>query len=216
MANAGPTETKTDRALEDRMLAAAGDPERALVIERARAFKRTWIELAESLARVTEKGSWQRWGYESFDAYVKQELSVSPVTAAKLLGSFRFLKTAAPRVIERAHSEPAAPVPSLRAVDFVAKAIERGAADQGTISEIRRAAFDEGVEAPMLSRRFRSVAFPVDDGESKERLRGQLAAAARKLAGLLAEPNAPVPRALAAALEESLGELIAALDPEPN
>jgi hypothetical protein len=211
MAETHAAETKTDRALEDRMLAAAGDPERVAVLERARAFKRSWIELAESLSRVMERGSWQRWGYGSFDDYCKQELAVSPATAAKLLGSFRFLKASAPKVIERAHREPTAPVPSQRAVDFVAKAIERGAADSGTISEIRRAAFDEGVEAPMLTRRFKSVAFPVEEGEAGERLRAQITSTARRLAALLAEPAAPVPKKLAAEVEESLGELIAAL-----
>jgi hypothetical protein len=209
--NHPPAETKTDRALEDRMLAAAGDPERVAVLERARAFKRSWIELAEALARVVDKGSWQRWGHADFDAYVRLELSITPATAAKLLGTFRFLKTAAPRVIERAR-EPSAPVPSLKAVDFVARATQRGAADAGTLTEIRRAAFEEGVEAPMLSRRFKAVAFPVDDGEASGRLRAQITATARRLAALLGEDGSPVPPRLAAGVEEALGELIAALE----
>src|SRR6185503_12428880 len=99
--NASPSTTKTDRAMEDRMLAVAGDDERVEVIARARTFKRSWIELAEALAGVYERNSWERWGFPSFDAYCKSELSLTPATAAKLLGSFRFLRAAAPRVIER-------------------------------------------------------------------------------------------------------------------
>jgi hypothetical protein len=210
------TETKVDRALEDRMLAAAGDPQRVAVLERARAFKRTWIELAEALAGVVERGSWRRWGYDSFDAYARHELALSPSTAAKLLGSFRFLASSAPKVIERVRHEPSAPVPSLKAVDFVARATERGAADKGTLSEIRRAAFEEGIEAPMLTKRFKAVAFPVDHDGNAERLKAQITSAAKRLAALLAEADAPVPRGLAVRIEEALGELLATVDDGAN
>src|SRR5262249_11218949 len=109
MNQSASVDTKTDRAMEDRMNAFAGDAERVEVSARARAFKRSGIGLAEALAGVYERGSWERWGYGSFDAYCKGELSVTPATAAKLLGSFRFLRSAAPRVIERVRDEPAAP-----------------------------------------------------------------------------------------------------------
>ncbi|HUS63090.1 MAG TPA: hypothetical protein VMZ28_01060 [Kofleriaceae bacterium] len=215
MNSPAPT-TKTDRTMEDRMHAVAGDEERVEVLARARTFKRSWIELAEALAGVYEKGSWQRWGFQDFDAYCKNELCLTPATAAKLLGSFRFLRAAAPRVIERVQHEPSAPVPSLRAVDFVARATERGAADTKSLGEIRRAAFDEGVDAPALARRFKTVAFPVSEGERDDRVRSQIAQAAKRLAQLLAEPGAKVPRKAAAAVEEAIGELLEALEEETN
>jgi hypothetical protein len=207
-------ETKTDRALEDRMLAFAGDPERVEVLGRARRFKRSWIELAEVLAGVYERSSWSRWGYPSFDAYCKSELSLTPSTASKLLGSFRFLRSSAPRVVERASREPTAPVPSLRAVDFVAKAVERGAADEEALHQIRRAAFDEGVDAPALRRRFKAVAFPVNEEERDERVRAQILATARRLVHLVTEPSAHVPAEAARTVEEAVGQLIEALEPD--
>ena len=47
--------TKTDRQMEDRLLAVSDDPERADTLQKARAFKRTWLELAEALTRASEK-----------------------------------------------------------------------------------------------------------------------------------------------------------------
>src|SRR6185503_16517898 len=94
--------TKTDRQMEDRMIAVAGDPERADTLQKARAFKRTWLELAEALSSVNEKRLWEKWGFSDFDAYCRKELHLRQSTVAKLLGSYRFLETAAPRVIERA------------------------------------------------------------------------------------------------------------------
>jgi hypothetical protein len=214
MSHVPAVETKTDRVLEDRMLSFAGDEERVEALARARNFKRSWIELAETLARVHERNAWQRWGFPSFDAYCRNELCLTPATAGKLLGSFRFLRTSAPRVIERVQNEPAAPVPSLRAVDFVARATERGAADQKMLGEIRRAAFDDGMEAPALARRYKSVAFPVSEAERDDRVRAQVVACARRLAQLVAEPSARVPRKAASAVEEAVGLLLEELDAE--
>src|SRR5882672_3745186 len=104
--------TKTDRQMEDRMLAVAGDPERADTLAKARAFKRTWLELAEALSRCTEQKLWERWGFSDFDAYCKKELHLRGSTVAKLLGSYRFLESSAPRVIERAkHDHYESPIP---------------------------------------------------------------------------------------------------------
>jgi hypothetical protein len=205
--------TKTDMEMEARMRAAAGDPERVDVIAKARVFKRSWIELAEALSGVSDRQCWERWGYDSFEAYCKKELHLTPATVLKLLGSFRFLQTSAPRVVERAIAEPSAPIPTLRAVNFVAKAEQRGAANEEVLREIRRAAFDEAIDGPALSRRFKAVAFPVAEAESEERQRERVAAAARRLATLLAEPGSPVPRTVAIAVEEALGQLIEALEP---
>src|SRR5690349_14576288 len=151
--------TKTDRQMEDRMLAVANDPLRADTLAKARAFKRTWLELAEALTRVQNQRSFEAWGYSDFDAYCRKELHLRSSTVAKLLGSYRFLETSARRVIERARDTEAleGPIPSLPAVEFVQKATERAAADPETLDTIRRVAFEEGVEAPILARRFKDV-----------------------------------------------------------
>ncbi len=203
--------TKTDRQMEDRLHAVSGDAERAETLAKARAFKRTWLELAEALAGVQHKGSWQRWGFSDFDAYCRSELHLRTSTVAKLLGSFRFLETSAPKVLDRVRRDEG-PAPSLGAVDYVAKATERGAADDETLQTMRRAAFDEGVEAPLLARRFREVAFPQEDGDKKERLRQTILATARKLAQLMAEEGSPVPKRVAANVEEAVGALLEAME----
>src|SRR3569623_166022 len=181
--------TKTDRQMEDHMHAVASDPLRADTLQKARAFKRTWIELADALTRVQTNKSWEGWGYPDFDSYCRKELHLRGSTVQKLLGSFRFLETSAPRVIERAREieqeDFSTPIPSLPAVEFVQKATERGAADAETMETIKRVAFEEGVDAPLLARKFKDVAFPEPDRERREQLRANNAQAARKLSSLL-------------------------------
>lgn len=207
--------TKTDRQMEDRMIAVANDPLRADTLQKARAFKRTWLELAEALTRVQSHQSWQEWGFNDFDAYCRKELHLRSSTVAKLLGSYRFLETSAPRVIERARGATdsfEAPIPSLPAVEFVQKATERAAADAETLQTIQRVAFDEGADAPILARRFKDVAFPETDRERREKVRQSIAQTARRLSSLIAEEDSPVPKKLAIRVEELVGELLEAIE----
>jgi len=205
--------TKTDRQMEDRMHAVADDPERAETLARARAFKRTWLELAEALNRANEKRLWEKWGFSDFDAYCRKELHLRGSTVAKLLGSYRFLETSAPRVLERARTDRyEAPIPSLPVVEFVQRATETGAADAETMRSIHRVAFEEGAEAPLLSRQFGKVVFPQTEGDKREKLRGSIAQAARRLSSLVAEAGAPIPKQLAIRVEETIGELLEAVE----
>jgi hypothetical protein len=100
----------------------------------------------------------------------------------------------------------------MQAVDFVKRAAKRGAADSETMREIKVAAFEEGVEAPVLTKRFREVAFPMGESEKKKRLKSQVVSAARRLAGLIAEAESPVPHEIAASVEEALGQLLTSLE----
>jgi hypothetical protein len=205
--------TKTDRQMEDRMLAVAADPERADTLAKARAFKRTWLELAEALTRCADKRLWEKWGFSDFDAYCRKELHLKGSTVAKLLGSYRFLESSAPRVIERARTDHfESPIPSLATVDFVQKATEKGQADEETLQTIHRIAFEEGGEAPVLKSKFGEVVFPVTPTEKKEKLRTQITAAARRLSSLIAEDGAPVPKQLAIRIEEVVGDLLETLE----
>jgi len=205
--------TKTDRQMEDRMHAVSDDPERAETLLKARAFKRTWLELAEALSRATEKRLWEKWGFSDFDAYCRKELHLRGSTVAKLLGSYRFLETSAPKVIERSRADHYdAPIPSLPTVEFVQRATETGAADAETLRSIHRSAFEEGLEAPLLTKQFGKIAFPQSDRERKDKLRGSIAQAARRLSALIAEDGAPVPKPIATQLEASIAELLEAIE----
>jgi hypothetical protein len=205
------TATKTDRQMEQIMAAVAGDPERHGALSAARAFKRSWIELAAALRGIADNNSFEGWGYKSFHDYCRIELHLKPATVGKLLGSYRFLESSAPQVLERRRS-PDAPLPSLEAVDFVRRAEQRGAADAETMRAIEAAVYEEGVEGAPLSRRFKEVAFPVDRRTREDELRAQLAAAGRKLVALLADEDSPVRRDIAAQVEESVGLLLEAIE----
>jgi hypothetical protein len=202
--------TKSEARLEEAIRAHAQDDERVFVLERAKRFKRTWIELAQALVEVRERESYLRWGYGSFDEYVTRELRLKRGTVDKLCASYGFLRANAPRLAREDpddFADVARPIPSWQAVDFVARAEERGAASAEVLDEMKHALFDEGAPSAALQRKYREVAFPLGDDEKRDRLNGQIIATAKRLADLVSEPELRLPRGLGEKIEAVVGEL---------
>lgn len=200
--------TKTEAALEAAERQHADDPERAELLARARRFKASWLELAEGLSEVRKAGHWKRWGHPSFEEYTRKELHLRDETVAKLTGSFLFLQRRAPQVLQRDGVET--PIPSYQAIDFLRQAEEQEHVPEEAKAEIRRRVIDEGAALPGITRKYRSVVFPLDDEEQKAKDAASLRGAARRLRELLAETRA-VTRKLAHETSETLDRLIEAL-----
>ncbi len=201
--------TQTDADLAAKIHQHAGDKERVGVIDRARRFKASWIELAESLSRVLKAESFRKWGYGSFEEYCKKELHLRSDTALKLTGSYQFLHRQAPQVLERDGLEQQ--MPDWKAVDFWQRASEQPDAPREAVAQIRKAVIEENATAGQLSRRFKDDVFPETPEAARDKAQGDLLRAGRRLAELLAETDL-VPKRLAGDVEEQLGRLIEKLE----
>jgi hypothetical protein len=200
--------TKTDEALADALEAHADDPERATVIVRARAFKSSWIELAESLTSVKKSGRWKDWGYDSFEAYTKGELHLRQETVDKLTGSFLFLKKRAPDVLERDGVQQQ--IPSYAAIDFLRRAEEK--APREATDAIYKRVIEEGAPVTAVAKQYKDVVFPIESAERKDKDAAAIRNVATRLRELLAETRA-VPRKLASDVGASLEQLLEAVTP---
>ena len=203
--------TRIDADLEARIQAFSGDSERVELLTRARRFKASWVELAESLSRLLKGGRWRDWGYASFEDYCKKELHLRRETAYKLTGSYAFLKTRAPEVLRR--DGVSAPIPSVESVDFWRQAEDSPLAPRARapLAELEQAVVAEGAPAGALRRKYREVFFPVDQAAKSERDRQALLGTARRLVDLLAETRL-VRRALVEDVEEQVGRLVQELE----
>jgi len=201
--------TKTDAALAEAELTHADDPERAELLRRARRFKASWIELAESLTQAKRNGRWRAWGYESLEAYAKGELHLRQETVDKLTGSYSFLQRQAPAVLQRDGVRQQ--IPSYRAVDFLRRAEESDLAPRDLVDEIRTRVLDEVKPLTAVSRAYRDVVFPVDEDQQLARERAGLRNVAKRLRELLAASQT-VPRRLSAEVGEALERLLEAID----
>ena len=202
-------QTQVDRALAVLEEKHADDPERVELLRRTRHFKSSWMQLAEALAEVKRGQTWERWGYDSFEAYFKGELKLRQETVEKLTGSYLFLHKRAPEVLKRDAID--APLPSYQAIDFLRRAEERAAEDDSvpndTIVDIRKKVLDDGVPVATVARLYKDTLFPVPEGEKKESDQKAIKSAAKKLQSLLEETTV-VPKGLAKSVSSSLEELL--------
>jgi hypothetical protein len=167
-----PALDRLDRLAEE--LAARGDDRQRLdVVQRARRFKRSWVDMAEALVAVRRSEVWQKWGYADFYEYCTDELQIRKATADKLTGSYFALREHAPAVLDRDGVEGT--IPSIDAVDFFARALERGRDRDGAgteapaevIGQLRRAVFDDATPVAVLRREFNPILHPRAEGEAE-------------------------------------------------
>lgn len=200
--------TKTDAALADAERAHADDPERAELLRRARRFKASWVELGEALTAIKRSGGFRAWGYDSFEAYAKNELRLRGETADKLTGSFAFLQKRAPAVLSRDPLRD--PFPSYQAVDFLRRAEASEDAPRDAVAEIRRRVIEEAAPVSAVSRAYRDVVFPTSETERRTRDAAGVRNVAKRLRELLDETEA-VPRKLSREVAGALDRLLEAL-----
>lgn len=207
--------TNVDRALAALEEQHADDPERAQMLRLSRRFKTTWIELGEALSRVKRDKSWERWGYDTFENYAKNELKLRGDTVDKLTGSFMFLHKKAPEVLRRDPMETA--LPSYMAVDYLRRVEERADADdsipQTAVAEVRQKILEDGVPMAKVAKLYKDTLFPTTDHQKREAARKDIKKVATKLRDLLAESDS-LPKKLASSVGESLDELLSELNAE--
>jgi hypothetical protein len=204
-------QTKVDRALAALEAQHADDPERVEVLRRTRRFKASWLELAEALSEVKRGKLWERWGYESFEAYTKTELKLRPDTVDKLTGSYMFLHKSAPEVLKRDPLD--APLPSYQAIEYLRRAEEKKVEEgdripDETMLDIRKRILDDGAPLATVAKLYNDTLFPVSEEEKREGERRAIRQSATKLRELLAGTNV-VPKRLASSVADALDELLA-------
>jgi hypothetical protein len=200
--------TKVDAALESLAQEHGDDPERAELLNRARRFKASWIELAEGLTEARRHGHWKRWGFNSLEEYAKTELHLRADTVDKLTGSFQFLKSKAPDVLRR--DGVSAPIPSYQSIDFLRRAEADGEVKGDVMEALRKRVIDEGAPPSQVSREFKATVFPIDEATRKERDAAAIRNVGKRLQEILGETRA-VPRRLAAEVGEALAKLLEAV-----
>lgn len=183
---------------------------RGQVLESARRFKASWVDLARHLSRVKGEGLFEEWGYGTFEAYCARELRIKKTTAQKLVMSYGFLERREPRVLQDEAAVRRAP--SFEVIEVLSRAEERGQLDEDTYREVRERMWERPVEPRELERELRKR-FPPPEPEEKpaDLALRRLVATARKLARDLAAESR-VPRAVASRAAALAGEVEALLE----
>ena len=183
---------------------------RRKVLESARRFKSTWVELARLLAQVRSEESWREWDHPSFEAYCTRELFLTRATAEKLTMSYGFLERREPVL---ARSRDAGEAPPFEVIEVLSRAEAAGRLDDDSWKGMREEVLGGELDRAEVSRKIaeRHGAAPRAPQPSPEERHARLAATARRLAeACQADPDVPAAirrhaRELAEALERLAG-----------
>ncbi|MCK9594865.1 MAG: hypothetical protein PHH68_05625 [Candidatus Omnitrophica bacterium] len=135
--------------IEQKIRDNADNPLRRHVLENARDFKRSWIELGRSLYSVWKDKLYKEWGYQDFDNYTAKEIGIRKQTAMKLLRSYFFLEKEEPGYLKESISETAKAVnvPSYESVDLLRLAKEKKDLDAEDYANLKEAVFQKGKDS---------------------------------------------------------------------
>jgi hypothetical protein len=184
-----------------------GSPRRR-VLEAARRYKASWVELARLLVQVRRDESWREWGHASFERYCTSELFIRKQTAEKLLASFGFLERHEPG-LAKPRGEPRAP--PFEVIEVLSRAEASGRLSESGWQELREEVLERSPTPAVVNRRLTEKYGkppPAPAPPRGERL-ARLAAAATRLAeACRAERGVPPAVAeRASSLAEALSEL---------
>ncbi len=165
--------------------------ERYQVLDTAKRFKSSWVELGDKLLRVSTAGRYREWGYASFEDYCVQEVRIRKGTAEKLTLAYRYMERQEPEILAR--REELKPLPDFRSVDLLRQAREEKNFSTEEYADLRKSVVDDEHSHSTVRKRFNDVAAarqeePVDPAVP---LRTGLAAARRLDTALQAVAGVP-------------------------
>jgi hypothetical protein len=181
------TKSKSLRNIEAKMENLDTNSLRYHILESAKNFKCSWIELGRSLYSVFKDKMYKEWGYVNFDIYVSREIGIRKQTAMKLLKSYYFLEKEEPQYLKTDYADSTKPaqIPSYESIDILRQAKNKKGLDENDYNDLKKEIFEKGRDAQELKKnlgviiRQRQELDPIEAQEKKrnatlKRLLGQL------------------------------------------
>jgi len=208
--------SKSLKNIEEMMQNTDLDPLRYRVLEGAKNFKTSWIELGQALYSVWKDKLYREWGFTTFEAYTAKETGIRKQTAMKLLRSYYFLEKEEPWYLKQdfINSKDAAKVPSYESIDILRMARNKKALDESDYENIKKEIFDDGLDARQVRRGLTSLIRQRQELAPEEAQRKRKEATIKRLIGTLKSlmKEAEILKLLPAPLVKETAELIKRLE----
>jgi hypothetical protein len=144
--------TKGEEHIEQLMQNLDPGSNRYRVLDSARQFKASWVDLGEQLVTVNRGNLFSEWGYSTFEEYCSREIRIRKQTAQKLTLAFGYLQQKAPNLLEQKETRPA---PDYRSVDLLRRAEEEEQFSDKEFSDLSQAVLEENRSLPTIQKKFR-------------------------------------------------------------
>ncbi len=145
-----------ERHIEKIMEELEPNSERYQVLDTARRFKSSWVELGDKLLKVSSAARYREWGYASFEEYCAQEIRIKKGTAEKLTLAYRYMERHEPELLSR--REVLKQLPDYRSVELLRRAREEKNFSEEEYAELRKSVVEQERSHPTILKRFNEVA----------------------------------------------------------
>jgi len=204
--------SKSLQNIEEKMGSLEVNSLRYHVLESAKNFKTSWIELGRSLYSVWKDKLYKDWGFATFDSYTAKEIGIKKPTAMKLLRSYYFLEKEEPAYLRDDYKEEAdtAKLPGYEAVDLLRKAKDKKTLDAQDYSQLKKEIFEDGKDIQAVKRDLTSLIRQREELEPEEAYQKRRRATLRRFIGSLKalKQEAEISKLLPAQLIKEAQELI--------
>lgn len=189
--------TKTLEKIENRMLDIEEGSIRHRILQSAKSFKTSWIELGQSLYAAWKDRLYKEWGYITFDAYVAREIGIRKQTALKLLKSYCFLEKEEPSFLKKDHTDPASAskIPTYESVNVLRQAKGKKSVDEKDYERLKKEVLEMGRDDRDVKKDLTALIRERKEADPEEARENRRRASVKRLLGTL--------KALRAELEAS-------------
>ena len=138
--------SKAVQGIEEKMGTIEEGSLRYQILECAKNFKTSWINLGQALYSVWKDKRYKEWGYASFDTYTAREIGIRKNTAMKLLRSYYFLEKEEPAYLRPEHQESSqvATLPNYESIDVLRLAKHHKELDEDDYANLKKEIFQKG------------------------------------------------------------------------
>ena len=151
--------TKSIHQLEERMEHLKPDSLRYKILDSAKSFKSSWIELGQYLFSVYKDKLYKDWGYLVFESYCAKEIGIRQATAMKLLKSYSFLERQEPQFLKKEALEDRKPseIPSYESVNALRLAKQSDKLSDSDYESLREEVLDDVKEESEVKKKIKYI-----------------------------------------------------------
>lgn len=210
--------TKSIDSLTEKMQDVEEGSFRYHVLETAKNFKASWIELGQALYAVWKDKMYKEWGFSTFDAYTAREIGIRKQTAIKLLRSYYFLEKEEPGYLKKEYlqTQDTALVPTYESIDVLRLAKNKKALDADDYRDLKKAIFEKGRDAREVRKELTALIRQRQELDPEEARQKRKEATLRRMVGVLRslKKEAETARLLPSGILKEISSLITKLESE--
>ena len=150
---------KSIHNLEARMGNLEPDSFRYKVLDAAKSFKSSWIELGQFLFTVYKDKLYRDWKYETFESYCAKEIGIRQNTALKLLKSYSFLEKEEPDFVRPETLSERKPnrIPSFESVNALRLAHDNDRVSESQYEDLRQDILEDAKEDSEIKKKVKYI-----------------------------------------------------------